>query len=165
MKSLDGIELRRAFADIPSGVVAICGYTGSEKIGMVASTFVPVSLDPPLVAFFVQNSSTTWPKLSAIPRLGISVLNAGHHAVVRTLAAKTGDRFSGVSTTEHSGGALLVSKASLSMNVSIDSETTAGDHTIVVMRIHDITSTPHEAADYLDPLVFHRSSFRALAEQ
>ena len=60
----DSTALRQAFGHIPSGVVAVCGYTGSERIGMAVSTFVPVSLDPPLVAFCVQTTSTTWPRLS-----------------------------------------------------------------------------------------------------
>ncbi|AWZ24470.1 flavin reductase [Rhodococcus pyridinivorans] len=158
--ALDGAALRRAFAHVPSGVVAICADTGSERIGMAASTFVPVSLDPPLVAFCVQNSSTTWPKLEAQPRLGISVLSSEHDIAARVLAAKNGDRFAGIETETREGGALFVNGCGVRMDVSIEQQVPAGDHAIVVLRVHELFCG--EADQATEPIVFHRSSFRRL---
>ena len=93
MSTFDSTALRHAFAHIPSGVVAICAEVHGERVGMAASTFVPVSLDPPLVAFCVQRTSGTWPRLSALPHLGISVLSEEHDGAAKVLAAKNGDRF------------------------------------------------------------------------
>ncbi|MGZ9884013.1 flavin reductase family protein [Rhodococcus ruber] len=154
--TLDGAALRRAFAHVPSGVVAICADTGSERLGMAASTFVPVSLDPPLVAFCVQNTSTTWPRLAARPRLGISVLNSDGAA--RGLAAKEGDRFAGLDTETRDGGALFVAGCSVRMDVSIEQQVPAGDHAIVVLRVHEL----HFDDSGTEPIVFHRSAFRRL---
>ncbi|MQY31272.1 flavin reductase family protein [Nocardia aurantia] len=160
--SLDGGALRRAFADIPSGVVAICADLGTERIGMAASTFVPVSLDPPLVAFCVQNTSTTWPRLAALPRLGISVLSAGHAGAARTLAARTGDRFAGVTTETRSGGALFVSDTAVRMDVSVSQQIPAGDHAIVVLVINELHCADESGPAAVEPIVFHRSLFRTL---
>lgn len=74
--TLDAATLREAFGHFPTGVVAIAAEIDGTRTGLAASTFVPVSLDPPLVAFCVQNSSTTWPNLRGAPRLGISVLGS-----------------------------------------------------------------------------------------
>ncbi|AWG98526.1 flavin reductase family protein [Rhodococcus ruber] len=156
MTTFDGAALRRAFAHVPSGVVAICADTGSERLGMAASTFVPVSLDPPLVAFCVQNTSTTWPRLAARPRLGISVLNSDGAA--RGLAAKEGDRFAGLDTETRDGGALFVAGCSVRMDVSIEQQVPAGDHAIVVLRVHEL----HFDDSGTEPIVFHRSAFRRL---
>lgn len=158
----DSAALRRAFAHVPSAVVAVCADSGSERIGMAASTFVPISLDPPLVGFCVQNTSATWPRLAQLPRLGISVLSAAHDAEVRVLAAKDGDRFAGVDTETHDGGALFVSGCSLWLDVSVEQEIPAGDHAIVVLRVNAV-HCPAEADAGADPIVFHRSGFRKLA--
>jgi hypothetical protein len=91
--------LREAFGYFPSGVIAIAAEVGGTRVGLAASTFVPVSLDPPLVSFCVQNSSETWPKLKDLPYLGISVLGEAHDDAARMLAAKTGDRFAGLETS------------------------------------------------------------------
>ena len=93
--NLTPTSLREAFGHFPSGVVAIAAEINGVREGLAASTFVPVSLDPPLVSFCVQNISTTWPKLKGLPMLGISVLGEAHDEAARALAAKTGDRFAG----------------------------------------------------------------------
>ena len=95
---LSPASLREAFGHFPSGVIAIAAEVDGVRVGLAASTFVPVSLDPPLVSFCVQNTSTTWPKLKDLPFLGISVLGESHDAAAKTLAAKTGDRFAGLET-------------------------------------------------------------------
>src|ERR1700754_2804823 len=105
--------LREAFGHFPSGVIAIAAEVEGIRVGLAASTFVPVSLDPPLVSFCVQNTSTTWPKLKDLPFLGISVLGESHDAAAKTLAAKTGDRFAGLETIATDSGAGFVAGTSV----------------------------------------------------
>src|SRR5271156_2463247 len=101
-------SLREAFGHFPSGVVAIAAEVSGVRVGLAASTFVPVSLDPPLVSFCVQNTSTTWPRLKDLPKLGISVLGESHDEEAKTLAAKTGDRFAGLETVSSESGAVFI---------------------------------------------------------
>jgi flavin reductase (DIM6/NTAB) family NADH-FMN oxidoreductase RutF len=154
---LSPTSLREAFGHFPSGVIAIAAEVDGTRVGLAASTFVPVSLDPPLVSFCVQNTSTTWPKLKDLPYLGISVLGEAHDAAARTLAAKTGDRFAGLETTSNSSGAVFIHGTSVWVESAIEQEVLAGDHTIVILRVTDITV--HED---VSPIVFHRSAFRRL---
>ena len=150
-------SLREAFGHFPTGVIAIAAEVDGVRVGLAASTFVPVSLDPPLVSFCVQNTSTTWPKLVDLPSLGISVLGEAHDAAARTLAAKTGDRFAGLETVSRDSGAVFIEGTSVWLESSIEQQVPAGDHTIVVLRVSQITVHPDVA-----PIVFHRSTFRRL---
>lgn len=154
---LSPASLREAFGHFPTGVIAIAAEVDGTRVGLAASTFVPVSLDPPLVSFCVQNSSTTWPKLEGLPRLGISVLGESHDAAVRTLAAKAGDRFAGLETESTPEGAVFIHGTSVWLDSSIHQLVEAGDHTIVILRVEDITVHPDVA-----PIVFHRSTLRRL---
>ena len=154
---LSPTSLREAFGHFPTGVIAIAAEIDGVRVGLAASTFVPVSLDPPLVSFCVQNSSTTWPKLKGLPFLGISVLGEVHDAAAKTLAAKTGDRFAGLDTKSTERGAVFIHGTSVWLESAIEQEVLAGDHTIVVLRVHDIT-----IHDGVAPIVFHRSAFRRL---
>jgi flavin reductase (DIM6/NTAB) family NADH-FMN oxidoreductase RutF len=154
---LSPTSLREAFGHFPAGVIAIAAEADGIRIGLAASTFVPVSLDPPLVSFCVQNSSETWPRLKDLPRLGISVLGESHDEAARTLAAKTGDRFAGLETVSMQSGAVFVQGTSVWLESAIEQLIPAGDHTIVILRVSDITVHPE-----VPPIVFHRSTFRRL---
>ncbi len=154
---LSPTTLREAFGHFPSGVIAIAAEVDGIKVGLVASTFVPVSLEPPLVSFCVQNTSETWPRLKGLPYLGISVLGESHDEAARTLATKTGDRFAGLQTTSTEAGAVFVEGTSVWLESSIEQLIPAGDHTIVILRVSGITVHAEVA-----PIVFHRSTFRRL---
>lgn len=150
-------SLREAFGHFPSGVIAIAAEVDGIRVGLTASTFVPVSLEPPLVSFCVRNTSTTWPKLKDRPRLGISVLGESHDDAARMLAAQTGDRFAGLQTVSTDTGAVFVDGTSVWLESSIHQLIRAGDHTIVILDVNDITVHADVA-----PIVFHRSRFRRL---
>ncbi|HZA09286.1 flavin reductase family protein [Mycobacterium sp.] len=155
--NLTAASLREAFGHFPTGVIAIAAEVDGTRVGLAASTFVPVSLDPPLVSFAVQNTSQTWPKLRVLPRLGISVLGESHDEAARALAARTGDRFAGLRTVSTANGAVFIDGTSVWLESSIEQSVPAGDHTIVILRVNDITVHPDVA-----PIVFHRSTFRRL---
>jgi flavin reductase (DIM6/NTAB) family NADH-FMN oxidoreductase RutF len=150
-------SLRDAFGYFPTGVVAIAAEVDGVRVGLAASTFVPVSLDPPLVSFCVQNTSTTWPKLSDCPRLGISVLGERHDSAARALAARTGDRFAGLTTVTSAQGAVFIEGTSVWVESSVERSIAAGDHSVVILRVTDMSVHPGIA-----PMVFHRSTFRRL---
>jgi flavin reductase (DIM6/NTAB) family NADH-FMN oxidoreductase RutF len=139
--------LRRAFAAFPSGVTAVAGMIDDHPVGLTASTFTPVSLEPPLVSICVARTSTTWPTLRRAPSLGVSVLAAGHGDVARAMSAKQGDRFAG-----------LVNGSALWLTGTLENEFPAGDHEIALLRIHRLQVFPDVA-----PLVFHGSLYRQLA--
>jgi flavin reductase (DIM6/NTAB) family NADH-FMN oxidoreductase RutF len=157
---LSPASLREALGHFPTGVIAIAAEVEGERVGLAASTFVPVSLDPPLVSFCVQNTSTTWPKLKDLPALGISVLGESHDAAAKSLAAKTGDRFAGLQTVSRTSGAVFVHGTSVWMESTIEQLIPAGDHTIVILKVSELTV--HDDPEIQAPIVFHRSTFRRL---
>ena len=158
----DSRTLRNAFGCFPSGVTAICAMIDGEPEGMAASSFVSVSLDPPLVLVCIQNSSATWRKLRNAPRIGVSVLGEDHDRACSQLAAKSGDksggRFERLEWFATEGGAVLLEGAAVSLDCSIVEEIAAGDHQLVLLRIEELKFQPS-----VNPLVFHGSRFRKLA--
>ncbi|MCW2578349.1 MAG: oxidoreductase [Modestobacter sp.] len=153
----DAGQLRAAYSCFPTGVVAICGEREGAPIGLVASSFTTVSLDPPLVSFCVQHTSETWPLLAGLPRIGLSVLGASHDAACRQLAARTGDRFAGLRTTTTEDGAVFIDDGAAHLECSVVDVLPAGDHKIVLLEIVALSARPTVA-----PLVFHASTFMSV---
>ncbi|WP_163805864.1 flavin reductase family protein [Mycolicibacterium anyangense] len=156
--SFDNRLLRDVFGCHPSGIVFVGATVDSDPCGMAVSTFTPVSLDPPLVSVCVQNTSSTWPRLSNCSHLGISVLSYGHSDAVPSLSAKTGDRFTGVTVQSSANGAVFLGGCSVWIETVIHQVVEAGDHSIVILRITDITQH-----DNVQPIIFYRSRCHGLA--
>lgn len=150
-------ELRRLFGRFPTGVTTLCAMVDGQPVGMTASAFVAVSLRPQLVSVCIKRGSGTWRQLRAQKRLGISFLSHGHAAVARQLAQKTGDRFQGLDYETTLDGALFLADATAWLECSVEQEIEAGDHDIVLFRLHRAS-----VADNITPLVFHSSDFHTL---
>ena len=153
----DPVELRRAYGRFPTGVAAMCALEDGRPVGMAASSFTAVSIDPPLVSVCIQRTSSTWPRLRNRPLLGVSVLAEGQDAACRALAG-SGDRFADVSWDEGDDGAVLVRGAAVWLQCTLHEEVAAGDHEIVVLQVRGMHTLPD-----IEPLVFHGSQFRRLA--
>ena len=153
----DPAQLRRAYGCFPSGVTAVCALHDGIPVGIAASSFTSVSVEPALVSVCVQNSSTTWPRLRTLTRLGVSVLGQDQNVAAQRLAAKQGDRFAELDWVPTYDGGVLVDGAVAWLDCSIHAEVPAGDHAIVLLRIHALRAEPDRA-----PLVFHGSRFRQL---
>ncbi len=153
----DPAELRRVFGTFPTGVTAVAAFAGGVPLGLAASSFTSVSLDPAFVSVCIAQSSRTWPRLREIPRLGISVLGAHQEGASRRLAAPGDDRFAALPWRVTNGGAVFVEGSSAWLECSVHQEVSVGDHTVVILRVHELDADPAVA-----PLVFHGSRYRQL---
>lgn len=154
----DPLTLRRVYGCFPSGVTAVCALDGAEPVGIAASSFTSVSMDPALVSVCVQNTSTTWPRLRRMRHLGVSVLAEDHGDACLKLSLKTGNRFADVGWADTGSGAVLIHGAVAWLDCTIHREVPAGDHAIVLLAVHAVATEPERA-----PLIFHGSRFRQLA--
>jgi len=158
-QDLDAARLRTAFGIFPSGVVAVAAEVGGRLVGLAASSFTSVSLDPPLVSFSVANTSKTWPDLRRAEHLGVTILADHHGDLCRQLAGPVDDRFTGISVSATDEGAVTLDEGLARFDCTIYREVEAGDHLIVLLRLHAV-----EHPETGSPLIFHRSGFGRLAE-
>ena len=153
----DPEELRRVFGTFPTGVTSVAAFAGGIPLGLAASSFTSVSLDPPLVSVCVAETSSTWPLLRAAPVLGITVLAEHHGNLTLELAAKTENRFAQVAWVATERGAVFVEGGPLWLSCRLSAELPAGDHTIALLEIEELT-----VFEGVAPLVFYASHFHRL---
>ena len=87
-ESLEPVRLRHVFGTFPTGVAALAALVSDEPQGIAVNSFTSVSLDPAMVLVCVARTSTTWPLLAKVPRLGISVLAADQKRACHQLSAR-----------------------------------------------------------------------------
>lgn len=169
-QDLDPVRLREAFGIFPTGVVAVAAQVDHELVGLAASSFTSVSLDPPLVSVSVASGSRTWPLLRRATHIGVTVLAEHHGPACRRLAGPVPDRFTDLPVHVTDDGAAVLSDGLAALVTTVYDEVPAGDHTIVLLRLHAVhhpvlppDASEAERASEPGPLVFHRSRFGALA--
>lgn len=155
---LDSAELRRAFAHYPTGVAVITAAGPNGPVAMVVSSFATVSLRPPLVAFCAAHTSTTWPTIADARSCCINVLASSQGDLCKQLASKSGNRFEGVGWSPAESGAPVLHGVVGWLECVIVEVRLAGDHDLVLLEV-----LRHEVEQDREPLLFHRSGYRAFA--
>ncbi|MFB9838982.1 flavin reductase family protein [Actinoallomurus acaciae] len=156
VRAIDGRRFRSILGRFATGVVAITAIdpaTGAPT-GLAANSFTSVSLEPALVSFCVAHTSTTWPRLRAAERLCVNILSAPQREVCLQFAAKGAEKFAGLEWSESPGGGPVIDGALAWLDCSVEAEYPAGDHMIVVARVHHL-DRHHDG----EPLIFYKGSY------
>ncbi|GAA4598996.1 hypothetical protein GCM10023194_77920 [Planotetraspora phitsanulokensis] len=148
-------EFRRALAVHAAGVVVVTARPEGVPVGLTATSFSSVSLDPPLVSFYVAQSSTTWPALRLADHFAVNVLAGDQADVAARFAKKDIDRFA--HPTRWSDGPRdvpLLHDVSAHLICRPHHTVEVGDHILVVGLV---TSTSVSPAGR--PLLYHKGRF------
>jgi 3-hydroxy-9,10-secoandrosta-1,3,5(10)-triene-9,17-dione monooxygenase reductase component len=160
LTDVDGMRFRSVLGRFATGVVAVTAISPEtrEPAGLTANSFTSVSLDPPLVALCVAHTSSTWPTLRRAERICVNILAATQRDIGLQLAAKGEDKFAGLEWSASPGGSPVIDGALAWLECTVEAEHPAGDHVIVVSRVHHLDNR-HDG----DPLVFYRGSYGRFA--
>lgn len=153
----DALALRRLYGAFPTGVTSVAALVDGKPVGLAASSFTSVSLEPPLVSVCIAHTSNTWPVIRTAPTIGVSVLAAHQSTQGRALAERGIDRFADIDWRASPSGSVFVNGASAWLDTKLENEVRAGDHDIVLLRVVEFDVEPESP-----PLVFHGSRFRRL---
>lgn len=150
----DGAEFRHVVSHFATGVVAICGNENDELVGFAAQSFVSLSLEPPLVLFCVQKTSTSWPRIRRLGKFCINVL-AENQGAVSDAFAVAGD-VAEIAWHPHEGtGTPMLDGVIATIDCTLNAEHDAGDHTIIVADVRDLKVDRPD----LGPLLFFQGAY------
>ncbi|ONH22877.1 flavin reductase family protein [Pseudofrankia asymbiotica] len=154
-QAIDPAWFRRVLGQHPTGVTVITAVgTDGQPVGMAVGSFTSVSLHPPLVAFFPDQASTTWPKIQPAGSFCANVLGADHEWICRLFATKGIDRFAEIAWRPAGSGAPIIDAAVAWIDCDLAAVQEAGDHFIVTGRVRALGITSEGP-----PLVFHRGAY------
>lgn len=155
----DSATFRHVLGHYPTGVCIVTAVEADgTPTGMVVGSFTSVSLDPPLVAFFPDRKSSSWPRLEAVGKFCVNVLAAGQTDLCRQFAARGGDKFAGVTHRHSANGSPILDGVVAWIDCDLDVVHEAGDHFIVLGRVVAL-----EVADPGAPLLFFQGGYGAFA--
>lgn len=157
--SFDARRYRDVLGQYPTGVCVVSAVgTDGRASGLAVGSFTSVSLDPPLVAFFPDRSSSSWPKIEAAGSFCVNVLAAHQEEVCRALAAKSDDKFKALIWRPAGSGSPILEGAVAWIDCDIESVQEAGDHYIVIGRVRELDNPSTDL-----PLLFFRGGYGRFA--
>jgi flavin reductase (DIM6/NTAB) family NADH-FMN oxidoreductase RutF/DNA-binding IclR family transcriptional regulator len=130
---------RQVLGQYPTGVcVVTANPPDTGPAGMVVGSFTSVSLDPPLIAFFPDKGSSSWPKIERAGSFCVNILGADQEPVCRQFASKAADKFEGQAHRPAGSGAPILEDSVAWIDCDVHSVQEAGDHYIVIGRVREL---------------------------
>ncbi|MGI8336360.1 flavin reductase family protein [Actinomadura scrupuli] len=148
-------EFRSALARHAAGVVVVTARPEAGPAGLTATSFTSVSLDPPLVSFYVAQSSLTLPRLREAPTFAVNVLGHEQAELAARFAARDVDRFAEPTAwSAGPAGEPLLEGAVAHLVCEWYATHAVGDHWLIVGRVTGVRLGESAA-----PLIYHRGVF------
>ncbi|MEU6575614.1 flavin reductase family protein [Streptomyces sp. NPDC046805] len=170
-------EFRAAMSRLAAGVVLVTAQEppldpddprapSGEDVGMTATAFMSVSLDPPLVMVSLREGSRMDDLLAEQPLWAVSVLTGTQRQIAGRFAMKgrISDRLLFADLPHIRGeasGAPLVEGALATLECRTEQRVPAGDHTLVIGRVLTARVPSGGGAD-AGPLLHFRGRYRQL---
>jgi flavin reductase (DIM6/NTAB) family NADH-FMN oxidoreductase RutF len=138
--TIDAARYRLVLGHFVTGVTVITAIDPDDRqpAGLAANSFTSVSLDPPLVAFCAAYSSSTWPRIQAAGKFCVNILADDQEEICRVMATKGIDKFAGIGWSPSVNGSPVIDGSLAYIDCTIEAEHSAGDHLIVVGRVHEL---------------------------
>lgn len=162
-------EYRAAMSRLAAGVVLVAAHDPDdgprgEDVGMTATAFMSVSIDPPLVLVSVRSESRMDELLSRQPLWAVSVLSESQRHIAGRFAmrGRISDRLLFEDIAYYRGdasGAPILGGALAVLECRTEQRVTAGDHNLVIGRVLTARTPSADGG----PLAYFRGRYRYLS--
>ncbi len=150
-------SLRDAFGQFATGVTVVTTLNDAgDPIGLTANSFASVSLEPPLVSWCVDKSSTRFKEFAEAKYYTISVLTQDQEDISNLFASRSWDDsvFNDVDWFAGHHGVPQLKSCMARFHCRTEHLYEGGDHLIVVGAVEGYDSDPQE------PLLFLQGRYR-----
>lgn len=153
-EDLSSDRFRAVFRQHPAGVAVVTFADGERPIGFTATSVISVSAEPPLLAFSIAGTSSSWPVLAVAPSVVINFLTAEQVDVSVRFATGGIDRFAGADWQRLPTGEPVLDGALSWVRGEVVQRTSVGASHLVVVRAVDSSQGPQVA-----PLVYYDRAY------
>ena len=146
---------------MPTGVTVVTCNSDDGPVGVAIGSFVSISLDPPLVGFFLGTQSGSGAAIEAAGHYTVNVLTNEQVELCGVMASKSPDKFEGVDWTEAPNTGAPILPGSLAViECSLDQTVACGDHNLLIGRVLDLSTPTPDGS----PMVFFTGKYGTFGE-
>ncbi|WP_052852578.1 flavin reductase family protein [Streptomyces avicenniae] len=150
-------EYKAVFRQHPAGVAVVALHHGGRPVGFTATSVISVSAAPPLLAFSLAATSSSWPAIAATDTLALSFL-ADHQDDVSARFATSGiDRFAAGGWSTLPTGEPVIDGAHAWIRARVLERTAVGGSFLI-----SLLAQRAEVRAGVSPLVFHDRAYHRI---
>lgn len=157
---LDPQRFKQVFRRHPAGVAVVALRHRGRPVGFTATSVISVSAAPPLLAFSLASTSSSWPAVSEAATLAVSFLADGQDDVSARFATSGLDRFAAGGWTSLPTGEPVVDGAVSWVRARVVQRTPVGDSYLVSLRA--LAAGVPAAGAETSPLVYHDRTYHRI---
>ena len=154
-----------AYKSAMRGLVGACSLItvgqGEDANGLVVTTGISLSAEPPMILACINRASSCWPLLGHDGVFGWQALGANHQPVAERFSGKGGlqgpARYAGAEWVTMASGVRLLVDAPLAFDCTVDDMIDRGTHSILIGRVMQIRTQANSGA-----LLYWDGQYRAL---
>lgn len=157
-EKLDGKKLRKVAGGFATGITVATTLTDDKQvIGMTASSFVSISLDPPLVGFFVKLEAEFMDHMKIGQPVAISILSSEQKPI--------SNQFAGMNKQDieidfdKNGDYHKISEALAWYETVVEGIIPGGDHFLISCKVIDL------ARDETKTPILYYSGYKGIGEE
>jgi 3-hydroxy-9,10-secoandrosta-1,3,5(10)-triene-9,17-dione monooxygenase reductase component len=156
--AIDPTVFRKALGAFPTGVTVVTARgSDGRDVGVTANSFNSVSLEPPMVLWSLNRSSSSLRAFLEGSGFAVHILAANQQALSDRFASRNEDRFIGLSFERGIGGAPLLVGCAAQFQCRLAFRYDGGDHEILVGEVLALNHSD------LPPLLYHGGRYGAVA--
>lgn len=155
-------DFKTAMRDFVGACSLITTGEGTQASGLVVTSGISLTADPPMILACINRSSSNWPLLRDFGYFGWSVLGAAHQVVAERFSGMAGvhgaARYDGADWVAAACGARTLAGAPLAFACAVDEMIDRGTHSILIGRVMEIRTSPNAGA-----LIYWNGAYRSLS--
>lgn len=158
---IDSGDFRQVLGNFPTGVTVVTANGADRPVGVAIGSFASISLEPPLVGFFLGTQSGSWGPMEEAGHFCVNVLRADQQELCGVMASRADDKFDGVDTTPAPwSGAPVLPGVQAVIDCRLDQVVELGDHNLIVGRVMHLGLGEDGDAG---PMVFFKGGYGTFA--
>lgn len=157
--TIESADYRSVLGQFPTGVTVVTSLVDSGPKGVAIGSFASISMDPPLVGFFLGSDSSSGAAIREADGFCVNVLALDQKELCGRMASRSEDKFDGVEWTAAPGtGAPVLPGSNAIIDCKLDRVVELGDHDLFVGRVLHL-----ETVGEADPMVFFKGQYGTFA--
>jgi flavin reductase (DIM6/NTAB) family NADH-FMN oxidoreductase RutF len=155
---IDSGDFRSVLGRFPTGVTVVTAAGSDGPVGVAIGSFASISLDPPLVGFFLGTQSSSAEAIRQAGHFCVNVLCDDQMELCGVMASRAADKFADVAWTPAGTGAPILPDVHAVIDCHLERMEELGDHYLMVGRVQSLQALRDQP-----PMIFYTGQYGTFA--